>query len=79
MTPPEQGLLSQFIPAIVIGLIYAVVVYVIARKRRINPWGWTIGAAIPIIGMLVAAVFYLLSFLSVLDRLNALEGASKAP
>ena len=58
---------------IILGVIYAIVVYVIARKRRVNPWPWTIATLIPGLGMLVAAVFYLLSFLSVLDRLNKLE------
>jgi hypothetical protein len=58
---------------LVIGVIYAVIVYVIARKRRVNPWPWTIGALIPGIGLLVSAVFYLLTLFSVLDRLNALE------
>ena len=58
---------------IVMGIVYAIVVYVIARKRRVNPWPWTIATLIPGIGLLIAAIFYLLSFLSVLDRLNKLE------
>ncbi|MCR5878105.1 hypothetical protein [Phenylobacterium sp. J367] len=64
----------QFIPMMTLGLIYAVIVFVIARKRGVNPWPWTIATLVPAIGLIVAGVFYLLSFLSVLDRLNALEG-----
>ena len=59
---------------VVLGIVYAAIVYVIARKRRVNPWPWTIATLIPVIGILIAAIFYLLSFLSVLDRLNKLEG-----
>jgi len=58
---------------VVIGVIYAIIVYVVARKRRVNPWPWTIPTLIPVLGMIVAGIFMLLSFLSVLDRLNALE------
>jgi hypothetical protein len=61
---------------LIIGVIYAIIVYVIARKRRVNPWPWTIGALIPGIGLLVSAVFYLLTIFSVLDRLNVLEDKS---
>ncbi|MBL8556296.1 MAG: hypothetical protein JNL41_18625 [Phenylobacterium sp.] len=61
----------------IVGVVYAIVVYVIARKRRVNPWPWTIATLIPAIGLLVAAIFYLLSFLSVLDRLNKLEGEAQ--
>lgn len=58
---------------LILGIIYAVLVFIIARKRRVNPWPWTIASLVPILGIIVAAVFYFLSFLSVLDRLNALE------
>lgn len=34
-----EGLLMQFLPLVLLSVIYAVVVYVIAQKRRINPWG----------------------------------------
>lgn len=63
----------QMVPAVVLGLIYAAVVFVVARKRHINPWGWTIAAAVPVIGLIVAAVFWLLTLFSILDRLNRLE------
>ena len=69
-----SNLLIQLIPSMILGIIYAIIVYVIARKRHINPWGWTVGTLIPVIGLIVGGIFYLLSFLSVLDRLNALEG-----
>lgn len=73
---PNDNLLIQLIPAIIFSLIYAVIVYAVARRRRLNPWPWTIATLIPVIGMIVAGVFLLLSFLSVLDRLNALEAAA---
>ena len=69
-----EGLLMQFLPLVLLSVIYAVVVYVIAQKRRINPWGWTIGTLVPFIGpIFVGPIFMLLSFLSVFDRLNRLE------
>lgn len=58
---------------VVIGIIYAIVVYIVARKRGVNPWVWAIPTLIPFIGVIVGAIFMLLSFLSVLDRLNVLE------
>lgn len=64
---------AQFGPMMVLGLFYAVIVYLVARKRRINPWVWTVATLIPGIGLIVAGIFFLLTFLSVLDRLNALE------
>ncbi|WP_411286994.1 hypothetical protein [Phenylobacterium sp.] len=73
-----QDFLIQMIPTLILGVIYAWTVFVIARKRRINPWGWTIASLVPILGLIVAGVFYLMSFLAVLDRLNALEGRAGA-
>lgn len=58
---------------VIVGIIYAVVVYFVARKRGVNPWPWAIPTLIPVLGMMIAAIFMILSFLSVLDRLNALE------
>jgi uncharacterized membrane protein YoaK (UPF0700 family) len=66
------------LPMFILGVIYAAIVYVIARKRRINPWGWTIASLIPAIGLLVAGVFWVITLLSVLDRLNALEDGQTA-
>lgn len=73
-----EAMLLQLLPLTILSLIYAAVVYVIARKRRINPWGWTIGTLVPLFGpLLVGPIFMLLSFLSVLDRLNRLEEAGQ--
>ena len=69
----SQAAIIQFIPIMIIGLIYAVIVFMVARKRRLNPWPWTIAAVIPLVGVFVSGLFLLLTFLSVLDRLNALE------
>jgi hypothetical protein len=43
---PNDNLLTQLIPAIVFSLVYAVIVYAVARKRRVNPWPWTIATLI---------------------------------
>ena len=76
MEPSGENIFIQLIPSIVLGVIYAAVVFVIARKRGVNPWGWTIATLVPLIGLLVSAVFFLTTLLSSLDRLNALEGRS---
>jgi hypothetical protein len=68
-----ESQIIQLAPMMVLGLFYALVVYVVARKRRINPWVWTVATLIPGIGLIVSGIFFLLTFLSVLDRLNALE------
>ena len=65
--------MMQLIPITLVGLVYAAIVFVVARKRRINPWGWTIGSLVPGIGLIVAGIFWILTLLSVLDRLDKLE------
>ncbi len=74
-----QSAIVQFIPIMIIGLVYAVIVFVVAGKRRQNPWPWTIAAVIPLIGVFVSGLYLLLTFLSVLDRLNALEQSTRPP
>jgi ATP/ADP translocase len=74
MQPSPGDVLPQLVPLAIISVIYAVIVFIVARKRKINPWGWTIGALIPVIGLFVSAIFFLLTYLSILDRLNRLEG-----
>lgn len=64
----------QLAPVTLLGLIYAAIVYNIAKKRGVNPWPWVIGSIIPGFGVIVSGIFFLVSFLSVFDRLNALEG-----
>ena len=54
-------------------LVCAVVAYVAARKRQINPWPWVIFILPPFAGLAVFALFGVLSVLSILDRLNQLE------
>lgn len=69
-----EAMILQFLPLTILSLIYAFVVYVIARKRGLNPWLWTIGTVVPLVGVIIVGpLFLLLSFLSVFDRLNALE------
>jgi hypothetical protein len=68
-----EAALMQFIPLMIIQLVYALVVFLMARKRGVNAWVWTIGSLVPVIGMFVSLVFFILTMLSILDRLNALE------
>jgi hypothetical protein len=65
--------LIQLAPLMVLEVVYAAVVYVVARKRNVNPWAWTIGTLVPGLGLFVSAIFFLVTLLSVLDRLNVLE------
>ncbi len=63
----------QFIPLMTIQVVYAVIVFMMAKRRKLSPWPWTIGSLVPGIGMIVSGIFILLTIFSVLDRLNALE------
>ena len=67
-------LLMQMLPMLVWQVIFIVVSFVACLKRRINPWPWTIGMLIPFVGLIVYAVFSLVTWYSILDRLNKLEG-----
>lgn len=71
-------LLMQILPLLIWQFIFAVIVFVVARKRGVNPWIWTIATLIPGIGMVIYLVFSLLTWLSILDRLNALEGKPRS-
>lgn len=69
-----EAMIIQMVPITILSIIYAVVIFVIARKRGVNPWPWTIGTLVPFVGaIIVGPIFMLLSFLSVFDRLNVLE------
>ncbi|MGH1557333.1 hypothetical protein ACRAWD_04860 [Caulobacter segnis] len=68
-----QSIIIQLMPVLIVCSVYAVIVYVVAKKRGINPWGWVIGTLVPVVGLFVAGIFMLLSFLSILDRVNELE------
>jgi hypothetical protein len=57
-------------------LIYAVPVFIIAQKRKVNPWLWTVGALVSFFGLFVAATFFVTTILSMIDRLNALEAGA---
>jgi len=70
-----ETLFVQLVPITLLGAIYAVIVFIAAKKRGVNPWPWAISSLVPIVGMIVSGVFFLLTFLSMLDRLNALEKA----
>lgn len=68
-----EAAIIQLLPLLTIQVVYAVVVFLMAQKRRVNAWLWAIGTVAPVLGMFVALVFFVLTMLSVLDRLNALE------
>lgn len=76
MQTSSSDIFIQLVPLIIVSVIYAVVVFLVARKRKLNPWGWTIGTLVPIIGLFVSAIFFLVTLLSILDRLNSLEERS---
>ena len=73
MEPTATDAIIQFMPIMFLQLIYAAIVFVVAQKRHVNPWIWTIASLVPVCGLFVSGVFMLLSFLSMLDRLNVLE------
>jgi hypothetical protein len=68
-----QDLILQFIPSIFMGVILAIPVFLIARKRRANAWLWAILTVVPVLGFVVVFVFYTNTFLWIMDRLNKLE------
>jgi len=76
--PNAAAILAAAFPWIVISLIHGVLVWITARKRRSNPWVWTILALVPVVDWLTTPLFFFLSLLSVLDRLHALEAARPA-
>jgi len=75
--PTDTEIFMQLLPGIILGVVYAVVVFAVARKRKINPWGWTIASLVPFIGLLVSAVFFLVTLFSILDRLDKLEARTR--
>ncbi len=73
---PAVSLLMQFVPLMILQLLYAVVTFQIARKQRWNAWILTIVVLIPVVGMIAFIVIFLSTLLKTLDRLNVLEGKS---
>jgi hypothetical protein len=67
-------LLMQLAPLMLWQLIFLVVSFVTCLKRRVNPWPWTIGMLIPGLGLPIYAIFSLVTWYSILDRLNKIEG-----
>jgi hypothetical protein len=67
------NLIIQLIPPIFLGVLLAIPVFLVARKRRANAWLWAILSVVPLLGFVVVYVFYTSTFLSILDRLNKLE------
>jgi hypothetical protein len=71
------AIFASMFPWIVSGLFDGAIVLVVALKRRINPWVWTILALVPVFGWFVMPVFLFVTLLSILDRLHALEATAR--
>ena len=70
-----QDVIIQFIPMLVIGLIWAFPVYKTCQKRQINPWPWTIACVVPIVSVIAIPVSWVTTIMSILDRLNKADPA----
>ena len=73
MHQPASDIILQFVPLFIFSLIYAVPIFIIAQKRKVNPWLWTVGTLVPLFGLFVAAIFFVTTIMSMIDRLDALE------
>ncbi|MBA4011803.1 MAG: hypothetical protein C0481_08060 [Phenylobacterium sp.] len=69
-------MIIQFIPSLVIGLIWVVPVYRTCLKRRVTPWPWAIACVLPLVNLIAIPVFWVTTIMAILDRLNA-EGPEK--
>lgn len=68
-----QDTVLQFLPIEILSIFYVIIVFIVAKKRHVNPFIWSIPVLIPGFGLIVAGVFFLITLLSILDRLNKLE------
>jgi hypothetical protein len=75
---PGAAVFMQLLPLLIIQTLYAVVTFLMAGKQGKNPWVWSILTIVPVLGMFVFLVFIVTTMLSVLDRLNVLEGKGRA-
>ena len=66
-------LVNVFLPLLLISLTFSIPVFLIARKRKLNPWGWTILTFCPFVGWIFAIAFCANTVLSILDRLAKIE------
>lgn len=69
-------MIIQFIPSLIIGLIWVIPVYKTCLKRGISPWPWTIACVVPLVNLIAIPVFWVTTIMAILDRLNA-EGPAK--
>ncbi len=67
------SILISVLPYEFIAVFYAWIIHLVARRRNLNPVPWMLGTFIPVVGFIVAGVFFVLTLLSILDRLAALE------
>ncbi len=74
VTTPD--LIVQFIPSVLIGLIWAIPIYRTCLKRGVGPWPWVIACLVPFVNLIAIPVFWVTTIMAILDRLNA-EASSK--
>ena len=67
------AVILQLIPFLILGTIFSIPVFLIARKRGENAWLWVVISIIPVIGGIAQLVFYVTTLMSILDRLEKLE------
>ena len=73
MDQSTQDMIIQFLPASILGLIWAVPVYKTCKKRGVNPWLWTLACLVPVVSLITVTVFWVTTIMSILDRLNAVQ------
>ena len=71
MDHSAQDMLIQFIPASILGLVWAIPVYKTCRKRGVNPWPWTLACVVPVLSLFILPIFWVTTIMAILDRLNA--------
>ncbi len=72
---PTTGLIMQLLPSLLIQIPLVILTWRICRKRGVSPWGWSIGVAIPIVGLFWWSLAFIpTSIMAAFDRLNAMQG-----
>lgn len=75
MNQATEDAIIQFIPLMTLSLIWAWPIFLIAKKQGRNPWLWAILVIIPLVNVVTFSVFWVLTIMTILDRLNAMEKA----
>jgi len=64
-------------PTLILELALAVPIFMIAKKRSVNAWLWTVLNFVPLFGWVFSIFFYAATVLSILDRIDRLEAERK--